>query len=354
MREMTGRERVLVALRRQQPDRVPYLESVIEEAVGLDLLGIPRPPKTTKTQPDDDDPVSVGAFLKSEYYRPQELAENVGLDGIGTFCFPKMATTQQESAGRKMVSGGTIRTRADLAHIHLPDPDDPALYEPHRRFIAENRSSGRALFCFFSMGSDPVVLGMGLQAFALALYDDRSLVDELFDIYSDWSVRVAQHLNVLGFDFLWLADDIAFKTGPFVSPRVFRTLVLPRFRRVVEQVTLPWIFHSDGNVLPILDDLLTLGMSGLHPCEPDAMDLGKLKRRYGKALCLCGGISVDALGRGTPEQVDGLVREAIQAAAAGGGYICGSSNSVPDYCRAENVRAMAQAIRKYGCYRSDL
>jgi len=65
MREMTGRERVLVALRRQQPDRVPYLESVIEEAVGLDLLGIPRPPKTTKTQPDDDDPVSVGAFLKS-------------------------------------------------------------------------------------------------------------------------------------------------------------------------------------------------------------------------------------------------------------------------------------------------
>jgi len=52
--------------------------------------------------------------------------------------------------------------------------------------------------------------------------------------------------------------------------------------------------------------------------------------------------------------VDGLVREAIQAAAAGGGYICGSSNSVPDYCRAENVRAMAQAIRKYGCYRSDL
>jgi uroporphyrinogen decarboxylase len=91
-------------------------------------------------------------------------------------------------------------------------------------------------------------------------------------------------------------------------------------------------------------------MQGLHPIEPAAMDLGELKRRYAGEVCFVGHISVDALSRGTPQEVEGLVRDAIRTAGPGGGYIAGSANSIPYYAGPENVRAMQRAIRAYGRY----
>jgi uroporphyrinogen decarboxylase len=102
--------------------------------------------------------------------------------------------------------------------------------------------------------------------------------------------------------------------------------------------------------MPVLDDLLTLGMSGIHPIEPGPMDLRAVKEKYGQRVCIIGNVSVDRLSSGTPEEIDGIVRECIRAAGPGGGYMVSSSNSIPSYARPENVRAMADAIRKYGQY----
>ena len=104
------------------------------------------------------------------------------------------------------------------------------------------------------------------------------------DLYTDWYARAVRHICRLGFDFVWAGDDIAFKTGPMISPAVFRTLFLPYWRRVAEAITLPWIFHSDGNFLPLLDDLLSLGMNALNPIEPEAIDIVALRRRLGQGV----------------------------------------------------------------------
>jgi uroporphyrinogen decarboxylase len=348
---MTPRERLMTALHCQEPDRVPFLESVVDEPVALAMLGKPVPEDLVGGELGvSEEAIVSGTLLGSASYEPMELVENMGLDGFGAYLFIRHEGIQQKIGNHYMVHGGRIRTKADLAQIHLPDPDDPNLYEPFRQFISKNRSRDRALFCFTNLGSDPVILGMGFETFSTMIYDDRSLLEELFDLYCDWQARAVRHLCELDFDFLWMGDDIAFKTAPYVSPRVFRELFMPRYRKVVEQISKPWIFHSDGNLSPILPDLLSLGMNGLHPIEPGAMELGELKVRYGKNLCLVGHISVDILSRGTPEQVDRLVAEAIHTAGAGGGYIAGSSNSIPYYAQPENVRAMQRAIRKYGSY----
>ena len=191
---------------------------------------------------------------------------------------------------------------------------------------------------------------MGLENFAVALYEQPGLVADLFDLYTDWYARAIVHLCELDFDFIWFADDIAFKTAPFVSPKTFHELFLPRYRKVVERCSLPWIFHSDGNLMPIMRDLLSLGMSALHPLEPDAMSLAELKRSTGSDVCLVGNISVDRLSRGTPQEIDALVRKAVTVAAPGGGYMLSSSNSITSYCTAANVKAMAQALQRYGMY----
>jgi len=346
---MTPRERVMTALQCKEPDRVPFLEAAIDETVALALLDKPQPDgKIQGELGTGNEPVFRGALFGSENYDALELVESLDLDGLGMYLFLRHEGVQEETQGHYMVHGGRIKSRADLARIQLPDPDDPALYEPYRRFIAQYRETGRALFCFLNLGSDPVILGMGFETFALALYDDRTLVEDLFALYTDWYARAVRHLCALDFDFLWFGDDIAFKTAPYVSPKMFRALFLPHYRRVTEQISKPWIFHSDGNLLPIMDDLLSLGMSGLHPIEPEAMDLAELKRRYGGHVCFVGNISVDSLSRGTPEDVERLVKRAIAAAAPGGGYIAGSSNSIPYYAQPKNVRAMQRAILAHG------
>jgi uroporphyrinogen decarboxylase len=143
---------------------------------------------------------------------------------------------------------------------------------------------------------------------------------------------------------------MAFKTGPFFSPHVFRELVLPRYRRVREKVTLPWVIHSDGNMMPFLDDLISLGIAGLHPNEEGAMDIRAVKRDYGDRICVLGNVDLNILGLGTPLDVDRTVRNLIRHVGPGGGYIVTCGNSLAGYLRPENALALGPAVEKYGRY----
>ena len=358
--QMSSRDRVLAALRCQEPDRVPFLEAWVGERIGLALLKRSQSEEKQVETGENGDraessaPASAGAVytgtrpIRSRYYEPIEVVRTLQLDGIGASL--SLEGVRLDAMGNYVVAGQPVRTRADLARIRLPDPDDQSLYEPLRRFVAQHRDTGLALFCRISPGASALIFGLGLERFALALYDDRPLIAGMLELYCDWTARAMQNLCALGFDFIWSGEDIAHKTGPFISPRVFRELFVPHYRRVAEQISVPWIWHSDGNLLPILDDLVDLGLNGLHPVEPKVMDLAALRQRYGRRLCFCGRIEVDTLSQGTPQEIDRLVREAIEIAAPGGGYIAGSSNSITDYCRAENVRAMQRAILAYGRY----
>jgi uroporphyrinogen decarboxylase len=175
-------------------------------------------------------------------------------------------------------------------------------------------------------------------------------VVEVLRRYSEWQVVVNQNLVEMGFDFLWSYDDIAFRSGLFCSKRTFMQVLYPALQVVAESITIPWVFHSDGNIMSVVEELIDLGISGLHPIEPGPMDLAVVKERYGDRLCIIGNVSVDALSASTPADIDEIVRQCILTAGKGGGYMISSANSVPAYAKPENVVAMAEAIRKYGRY----
>jgi uroporphyrinogen decarboxylase len=143
---------------------------------------------------------------------------------------------------------------------------------------------------------------------------------------------------------------MAFKSAPFFSPQVFRDLVLPRYQRVREHITLPWVTHSDGNMIPLLDDLIGLGIAGMHPLEKGAMDIRAVKRDYSDRICLLGNVDLNILGMGTPEDVDREVRGLIRDVGPGGGYIVTSGNSLAGYLKPENVLALSEAVQVYGRY----
>lgn len=103
-------------------------------------------------------------------------------------------------------------------------------------------------------------------------------------------------------------------------------------------------------MVPFMDDLMSLGIVGLHPLEKDAMDIRAAKRQYGDRLCLLANVDLNILGMGTPEDVDAEVRSLIRDIGPGGGYIVSSGNSLAGYLRPENVTAISAAVRTYGSY----
>jgi hypothetical protein len=358
---MTPKERVMTALRRGQPDRVPWVEGKVEELLQTRIMG-------ARTD-----------------FTPGELCRALGMDGFGyhfpssgagsvsqgtqtsnsakeAFYFPKRITFDfvppwiadmgAEPGGRTFVKKGLLTDRASLKLFDefLPDPDHPARYEQVANWIDQYRED-YAVFARIRLGTANTIESMGLQGFSLMLYDDPDLVKAIHRRFSEWTVRVIENLNKLDFDFYWAFDDHADTKMPWVNMEMYEEFLYPYQKMVADAMKKPWVLHSDGNLFPILEGLLKLGMSAIHPIQPAAMDIGKMKAKYGSRVCLIGNIDLDyTLTLGTPEEVDREVKERIAVAGKGGGYIISSANSITDYCKTENVWAMSKALQKYGKY----
>ncbi|MDD5598393.1 MAG: uroporphyrinogen decarboxylase family protein, partial [Victivallaceae bacterium] len=156
-------------------------------------------------------------------------------------------------------------------------------------------------------------------------------------------VASAEQLAGEDIDFIFFGDDMAYTGGMMVSPEMMRELFFPWYRQfiaVARDAGKLIMFHSDGNIRPIIPDFIDAGLNALNPIEPQAMDITELKAEYCGKLALTGNIDVDLLARGTPEAVAESVKERLNELKPGGGYLLGSSNSVCDYVKPENYAAM--------------
>ena len=335
---MNSRERVLTALRCEQPDRVPYCELAIDRALAERIMGWGAPDQAAN--------IETTPYTVDE---AKSIAAALHFDNIAyVLRAPVYAERLAGADGRLFYGEGMIHSEADLPILQLPDPYDDSLYEGAESF-AQNKGDYAAWFVT-RIGIFPTMLSMGIERFSLALYDNLPFLETILDMYCEWAAVVAERVCKLGFDVYASTDDMAFNTQPFFSPKVFRELVVPRFREVAKQITLPWIVHSDGNIMRFLPDLIDLGISGVHPLEKGAMDVAAVKRDYGDRICLLGNVDLNILGLGTEEETDREVYELIHTAGPGGGYIASSGNSLAGYLKPENVRALTAAVQKYGAY----
>ncbi len=325
---MISRERVLTALAGGQPDRVPFIEAGVDPEMQLQIMG------------GDD-------------FTPAELSLELGLDAVTVDLLPPLFVESRRTAAREFIERPLLTSPGTLSLMEFPDPTERAFYDEARRRVDANRGEF-AVGARIRLGASPMLMSMGIDGFAYALYDHPGLVEEILDRYTEWTAQVVERLPEVGADFVWSFDDVAYKTGPMFSPQVFREVFLPALGKVadaIHRVGLPWIFHSDGDLMPLMDDLLALGIKGLHPIEPGAMDINEVKRRYGDRICLVGNIDLHhTLTRGTPAEVEAEVRERIEVVGRGGGYMVSSANTITSYCKLENVLAMRDAVRRYGWY----
>ena len=319
---MNSHERVMTALKGQRPDRIPFAEHQIDDIV-------------------------LEAFFGTEKAKdPVYVADELGLD-ILTFPFPPPLFVEETILpdGRRHQTRGKLQTRADLALMEsLKTPTDPALYKDLESLV--ERKGDRAVVGKTRMGMSAMLMCMDLEGFSMALMDDPEIVVIILKRYTEWSRVAIDEMAKRGADIIWCFDDFAYRSGPMMSPVVFRDLILPHLAKLASDISLPWIFHSDGDLRPVIEDLLTLGMSGLHPIEPESMSMKELKQQVGGRACLVGNVSVDVLSRGTVEQTRDDVKRCMSEGGKSG-YMISSSNSIPCYARPENVRAMAEAIKEF-------
>jgi uroporphyrinogen decarboxylase len=193
---------------------------------------------------------------------------------------------------------------------------------------------------------------VGTERVLMALLTDPEWVKDMIDTMCDLNLELLEMVWDRGyrFDLLTWPDDLAYVNGPFFSPEVYRKVVWPAHKRACDWAHQRGAFtmlHTDGNVWPLLDDIVAAGVDAIQPLEQKAgMDPIALKQRYGHKLVLEGGIDVRQMSR--PEAIEEEIRSKITAAKAGGGYCYHSDHSVPsdvsfgDYCK------VIALVRHYG------
>ena len=184
-------------------------------------------------------------------------------------------------------------------------------------------------------------------------YDDRAFFDELLEVCRETmfdEVDAALAGGVKNFFAFWYYNSLSAGWSPAMWRECFKPELAELCRRVhAGGGTLG--LYDDGKVMAILDDLAECGIDALQTLCPPPMgdvDLRQAKRRVGDRMCLWGFIDLyNIILRGTPDKIDGAVREAIDIAGPTG-FILGASDSIRDGTPSENLRAYFNAARKYG------
>jgi uroporphyrinogen decarboxylase len=149
---------------------------------------------------------------------------------------------------------------------------------------------------------------------------------------------------------VWYGDDIAFKGQLMVSPEFLNRVFFPRLTLLAGMCrsrNVPFLYHTDGEVTPVLEDIIAAGVNVLHPIDPTCMDIRAVKQAVSGRLALAGNVDVDLLIRGERDEVIEATRRCLEDLAPGGGYILGSSNSIPRNVNIQNYRAMLDTARTY-------
>ena len=187
------------------------------------------------------------------------------------------------------------------------------------------------------------------------LYDQPEDVIKECDARVDAMIRRAdEHLSDCGLDGFALCSDYCFNTGPWMSPELFRKFITPfltRLTRAYRDRGFYVIKHTDGNIMPILDQLLESNPHALHSLDPQGgVDIAEVKRLAGDRICLIGNVNCGLLDTGTDEQCTESARYAFKAGMSGGGYIFSTSNCIYSGMPLARYDLIRNVWRKEGVY----
>ncbi len=341
------RQFVGILLGRETSARVPLVEYIVDDVVlrpiVIELLGRQWVDWSTQRSPQEhylDNFIQVWYRLGYDCVRLERL-----LPFAKKFTVAQdPGTSFQRDRAWADLHGGVIRTREDLERYEWPAVEDADLFE--LEYVNSNLPEGMGLISCHAGGIfEHLSQIMSYEGLCLALHDDPDLVQELVNRLGE--AFEAYYRRLLSLDRLvaiFQGDDMGFRSGTLIAPHHLRQYVLPwhqRLARLAHEHGVPYFLHSCGNLEAIMPDLLeVVRIDAKHSFEDAILPVEEFQKRYEGRVGVLGGVDVNILASGTPEQVRQRTRQLIEVCGPRGRYAVGSGNSIPSYVPVENYLAM--------------
>lgn len=235
-------------------------------------------------------------------------------------------------------------------------PDDSRIpWQWLKDNYANWRKEGRWITGGFWFGFDITHSGfIGTEQLLEAMIEEPEWCKDMFDTELDLDITLMDRVWEAGyhFDELHWYDDMGYKNTQFFSMRMYRELLKPAHQRAIDWAHahgIPARLHSCGDIMPLVPELVSMGLDALNPLEVKAgMDPAALKKEFGDRLVLHGGINAVLWDK--PDQIRAAIETTIPVLKKNGGYIFASDHSIPNSVSFEDFKGIIELIKKVGAY----
>ena len=354
---MKHRDRVLTALHHEAPDRCPLQVSFTPEfaerlrsdlQIESDALHNPHGGGNTylleRTLGEDMLLTSVG-WANSYYQAPLAYTDEWGVG------WKSVEYTTPFGNGRYTEIASHPLTQDDaIDHYLPPDPHRPELYIDSERVIKEFKDEYWIVGVTVTTIFETAWALRGYERLMTDMALNPDLAERILDVPYQFHLTAAKKLVELGVDMVWIGDDVGAQNAMLISPRMWRRFFKPRMAAFIAALkainpAIKVAYHTDGNILPIIPDLIEIGLDVLNPIQPACMDPAQLKKDFGQHLCFWGSIDEQyTLPFGTPETVRSEVLQRLSTLGKDGGLILGPTHHVQLDTPMENFWAMVNTI----------
>jgi len=239
-----------------------------------------------------------------------------------------------------------------------PRPDDVFNWEQTLENVEKKGyQKGKFVLPFYVTGFDLIQRYLGMERLLIVMATEPEWAKEMFLTHAKFIIELHEFLVENGFkcDGVFCANDMGYRNASFFSPRCYKELILPSDKLMCDYFhskNLPVIFHSDGNILELLPDIIEAGFDCINPVEVGAqMDLVYLKQKYGDKIAFWGGIDTKIYSLNDPIMLEDEIKTKFEIAKKGGGYIYGcDQNSIPPTVSLSQYKKVIELVRKYGKY----
>ena len=322
--------RLLKALRYQEPDRVPHLDLWVESKQVYEYVLEREVEYGVASAKIGGQPITPEDHV--------DFALRLGMDAIGC----------------------NFEWRPQHAELYDLEPP-PSLTDQisHlERYLRAAQGSGLGVIAHVSSFFDCALRAADVQDVRARLNEDQSLLEQLMDMLLEHQARVmrvvcdrfAEDLALIVIE-----DHIAGPAGPVLPLDRLAPILEPRMERLIAPVRehgKELMLHTTGCVAEALPLIHDMGFDAVHPLQPECNDTLALKERWSGRLAFGGAISTSLLAQGSRDQIEAEVRDLCIRVAPGGGYVLGASGPVGREIPPANYVAMVRAVHRYGRYGS--
>ncbi len=258
---------------------------------------------------------------------------------------------------RKDIAGLYVETARKYGHSAIFIHQNPNRFDEICILIDKIRELSGNEFFIMMHGDATFEIPNGdhMEEFAYRIADEPEKVKEEAERRVENAlIHAEKMLKHGGLDGFALCADYCFNTGPFLSLSMFSEYITPYLAKLIKgyrDMGYYTIKHTDGNIMPIIEQLVQANPHALHSIDPQAgVDIKVVKQLYGDRVCLIGNVNCGLMQTGTDEEVAASVRYALQNGMPGGGYVFSTSNCIYTGMPLERYEMMLDIWKKEGYY----